>query len=255
MFGKAVEYGMNKSANLNKTLAKFMAGLVRILILLGVIIVVFRIVGVDTSSLSAIVLGFGVAIAFILKDALSDIAAGVMLMLFRPYNIGDEVEIDGTKGVIVAIEILATRMKTRDNIEIIIGNGKAWGGVIRNHTAMGTRRLDKVFGVSYDADLDIAIKTITSAAASDERVYVDPAPWAKIVKLGDSSVDIELRLWCDYDDHRKIKMDISQSVKAALDEAGIGIPYPHEVKIRQSVKHSKARDRVAKLAKLKDIKP
>jgi len=251
-FGSAVEVGMNKSANPNRALAKFSSGLVRILILLGAIIVAFRIVGIDTSSLSAVVLGFGIALAFILKDALSDIAAGVMLMLFRPYNIGDEVEIDGTKGVIVAIEILATRMKTRGNIEIIISNGKAWSGVIRNHTAMGSRRLDKVFGVSYDADLDVAIKAILDAAASDERVYADPAPWAKVVKLNDSSVDIELRIWCDYDNHRKIKMDISQAVKSALDKADIGIPYPHQIIIRKKVKHSKARDRIKTLNKFKN---
>jgi len=251
-FGRAVEVGMNKSANPNPTLARFIAGLVRTLVLLGAIIIALRVIGVDTSSLSAVILGLGVAIAFILKDALSDIAAGVMLMLFRPYNIGDEVEIDGTKGVVVAIEILATRMKTRDNIEIIIGNGKAWGGVTRNHTAMGSRRLDKVFGVSYDADLDIAIKAILGAAASDDRVYADPAPWAKVVKLNDSSVDIELRIWCDYNDQRKIKMDISQAVKSALDKAGVGIPYPHQTTIRQKVEHSKARDRIKNLAKLKN---
>jgi len=251
-FSRAVEIGMNKSANPNPTLARFIAGLVRTLILVGIVIIILRIIGIDTSPLTAIVLGLGVAIAFILKDALSDIAAGVMLMLFRPYKIGDEVEIGGTKGVVVAIENFATRMKTRDNIEIIISNGKTWSGVIRNHTAMGARRLDKVFGVSYDADLNIAIKAIIDAAASDDRVYADPAPWAKVVKLNDSSVDIELRIWCDYDDHRKIKMDISQTIKAALDAAEIGIPYPHEIKIRQKVKHSKARDRVRKLAALKN---
>lgn len=246
-----VEKLLNKAPNANPTLSRFFASIVKFFILLAAIMAALAVLGVDTSGISGMVLGFGAALAFILKDALSDVAAGVMLMIFRPYNVGDEVEIGGIKGVVQSIEILATRMKTRNNIELIVGNGKAWGGVIKNHTAMGKRRLDKVFGISYDADIDLAIETLTETAAKDPRVYQDPAPWAKVVKLNDSSVDIELRIWCDYNDHRAFKMDISQPVKAAFDAAGIGIPYPHEIKIKQKVKQSKARNRVAKLNKLR----
>ena len=229
--GKGVEKGFNKSPNASVTLSRFFANLVRYILLLVTIIAALTVLGIDTTSLSAMVLGLGAAMAFILKDSLSDVAAGVMLMIMRPYNVGDEIEIDGIKGVVLDIGLIATRMKTRNNIELIVQNGKAWGGVIKNHSALGTRRLDTVFGVSYDADLDKAIAAMTNAAASDPRVYKDPAPWAKIVGLGESSVDIELRVWSDYNDMRAIKMDIAQPVKAALDKAGIGIPYPHEVKI------------------------
>ena len=251
-FSRIVENGFNKSPNANPTLSRFLASIIRYVILFAAILAALSILGVDISGLNGMVIGLGAALAFILKDALSDIAAGVMLMIFRPYSVGDEVEINGIKGVVQSIEILATRMKTRDNIEIIVGNGKAWGGVIRNHNAMGQRRLDKVFGISYDADIDLAIKTLIETASADPRVYQDPAPWAKVVKLNDSSVDIELRIWCDYNDHRNLKMDISQPVKAAFDAAGIGIPYPHEVIIRKKVKHSKARDRIKKLAALRN---
>jgi len=192
--------------------------------------------------------------AFILQDSLSDVAAGVMMMIFRPYNVGDEVEIDGIKGVVTSIELTATRMQTRDNVELIVQNGKAMGGVIRNHNALGQRRLDIDFGISYDADIDKAIDVITATAAADDRVLSDPAPWAKVVSLGESSVDIQLRAWVEYDNLRKLKMDISQPIKAALDKAGIGIPYPHEVKIKQKVKSSKAWDRREKLAKIKNAK-
>lgn len=250
--GRAVENGFNKAPNADPTLSRFFASIVRYVILFVAIMGALSIIGVDTSGLSGMVLGLGAALAFILKDALSDVAAGVMLMIFRPYNVGDEVEIDGVKGVVQSIGILATRMKTRDNVELIVGNGKAWGGVIRNHNALGSRRLDKVFGISYDADIDLAIKTLTDTAALDPRVHQDPAPWAKVVKLNESSVDIELRIWCDYNDHRHIKMDISQPVKAAFNAAGIGIPYPHEVVIKQKVKHSKARDRMKRLAALRN---
>jgi len=237
--GRSLESLLNKAPNANPTLSRFFASIVKFFILFAAIIGALTIVGVNTSGINGVVLGFGAALAFILKDSLADAASGIMLMLFRPYTVGDEVEIGGIKGVVQAVEIIATRMKTRNNIEIIVGNGKAWGGVIKNHTAMGQRRLDKVFGISYDADIDLAIKVLTDTAAQDKRVYKEPAPWAKVVKLNDSSVDIELRVWCDYNDHRAIKMDIVQPVKMAFDAAGIGIPYPHEIIIRQKANTKK----------------
>ena len=237
--GRSLEDLLNKAPNANPTLSRFFASIVKFFILFAAITGALAVIGVNSSGISGMVLGLGAALAFILKDALADVAAGVMLMIFRPYHVGDEVEIDGIKGVVQAVEILATRMKTRNNIEIIVGNGKAWGGVIKNHTAMGQRRLDKVFGISYDADIDLAIKVLTETAAQDKRVYKEPAPWAKVVKLNDSSVDIELRVWCDYNDHRAIKMDIVQPVKMAFDAAGIGIPYPHEIIIRQKANTKK----------------
>lgn len=231
--GRSAENLLNNAPNANPTLSRFFASILRFLVFFAAVIGALAVIGINTSGISGMVLGFGVALAFILQDALKDVAAGVMLMIFRPYNVGDEVEIGSIKGVVLAVEILATRMKTRNNIEIIISNGKAWGGVIKNYNSMGRRRLDKVFGISYDADIDLAIKVLTDTAAKDERVYKEPAPWAKVVKLNDSSVDLELRIWCDYNDHRAIKMDIVQPVKLAFDVADIGIPYPHEVIIRQ----------------------
>ena len=110
---------------------------------------------------------------------------------------------------------------------------------------------DRDFGISYDADIETAIKAITAAAAANPRVHADPAPWAKVVNLGDSSVDIQLRAWCDAADYKALSTEISQPVKQALDTAGIGIPYPHEVKIKQHVKKSKGRDSLAKFKALK----
>lgn len=252
--GTAAETALNKSPNADASLSRFFASLVKYLVLLATIIAALTFLGIDTSSISGMVLGLGAAMAFILQDSLSDVAAGVMMMIFKPYSVGDEVEVDGIKGVVQSIELTATRMKTRDNIELIVQNGKAMSGVIRNHSALGNRRLDIDFGVSYDADINKAIDVITSTAAADDRVLSDPAPWAKVVSLGESSVNIQLRAWVEYDNLRKLKMDISQPIKAALDKAGIGIPYPHEVKIKQKVKSSKAWDRRKKLAKIKNAK-
>ena len=251
---KASEKAFNKAPNADPSLSRFFASLIRYIVLLAAIIAALTFVGIDTTSISGMVLGLGAALAFILKDSLSDVAAGVMMMIFRPYNVGDEVEIDGVKGVVKSIELTATRMNTRDNIELIVQNSKAMSGVIKNHNALGKRRLDIDFGISYDADIDKAIDVIKKTAAADNRVLSDPAPWAKVVNLGESSVDIQLRAWVEYDNLRKLKMDISQPIKAALDKAGIGIPYPHEVKIKQKVKTSKAWDRRKKLAKLKNAK-
>ena len=110
---------------------------------------------------------------------------------------------------------------------INVGNGSVFGNTIKNYYAYGDRRLDMDFGVSYDADLNKAIKAIIKAAENDDRIYSDPAPWAKVTGLGDSAVNIQLRVWCHADHHRKIKMEMSKHVKNALDKAGIEIPYEH----------------------------
>ena len=245
-----IEKGLNLNPKSDPTLSRFFASIVRYLILFATIIAALNVLGVNTSSMSAMILGLGGAMAFILQGSLSNLAAGVMLLLFRPFKIGDEVEVGGVKGKVKAIELTATQLSTADNVEVIVANGKVWGGTIKNHTSMGARRLDKNFGISYDGDIDKAIAAITKAAATNPRVHASPAPWAKVVNLGDSSVDLQLRIWCDAADYKALGTEISQTVKQALDGAGIGIPYPHEVKIKQHVKSSKGRDSLAQFKAL-----
>ena len=245
------ETGFNKVPNSDPSLSRFFASLVRYLLFVVVIMAALSILGVDTSPIFGLIAASGAALAFVLQGALGNVAAGVMLILFRPFKIGDQVEIGGSAGKVTGIELTATTLSTVDNVKIIVANGKVWGGTIKNHTSMGARRLDRDFGISYDADIDTAIAAITSAAAAHPRVHSDPAPWAKVVNLGDSSVDIQLRAWCDAADYKALSTEISQPVKKALDAAGIGIPYPHEVKIKQHVKKSKGRDSLAKFKALK----
>jgi len=133
----------------------------------------------------------------------------------------------GETGVVEETGLLTTRLSTRDNIAITLGNGAIFGGTIKNYNHDGKLRLDTDIGVSYDANLDDAIAAIISAAERDERIYKDPAPWAKVTTLGDSAVTIQLRVWTDAEDHRGVKMAISQPIKEALDKAGIEIPYEH----------------------------
>lgn len=248
--GRGVEVGLNRAPNSDPSLSRFFASLARYLMLFVTIMAALSVMGIDVGALSAAVVGLGAAMAFILQGSLSNLAAGVMLMIFRPFKIGDEIEGGGTKGVVTNIELTATRLKTADNVEVIIANGKLWGGTIRNNNGFETRRLDVNFGVEYGADIPTAIKAITQAAATNPRVHADPAPWAKVVNLGDSSVDLQLRVWCNAGDYKALSTEISQPVKAALDAANIGIPYPHEVKIKQHVKSSKGRDSLAKFKAL-----
>jgi small conductance mechanosensitive channel len=245
------EGAFNKAPNSDPGLSRFFASLVKFLLMLVVVMAALSVIGVDTSPIFGLIAASGAALAFVLQGALGNVAAGVMLVLFKPYKIGDDVEVGGESGKVSAIELTATRLTTTDNVDIIIANGKIWGGTIKNYTSMGARRLDRDFGISYDDDIDKAIAAITAAAAANPRVHADPAPWAKVVNLGDSSVDIQLRAWCDAADYKALSTEISQPVKQALDAAGISIPYPHEVKIKQTVKSSKGRDRSKRLKALK----
>lgn len=247
----AVEKNLNKAPNSDPSLSRFFASLVKFLLMVVVVMAALGILGVDTSPIIGLIIASGASLGFILQGSLSNVAAGVMLLLFRPFNIGDEIETSGVAGVVTGIELTATRFKTSDNVEIIVANGDIWGGTIKNRTSMGARRLDVNFGISYDDDIETAITAITGAAATNPRVHSDPTPWAKVVNLGDSSVDIQLRAWCDAGDYKALSTEISQPVKQALDAAGVSIPYPHEVKIKQSVKSSKGRERSARLKALR----
>lgn len=240
------EGAFNKAPSTDPGLSRFFASLIKFLLMVVVVMAALSVIRVDTSPIFGLIAASGAAMAFILQGSLSNVAAGVMLILFKPFKIGDEVEVGGSRGKVRNIEMTATRLSTTDNVDIIVANGKVWGGTIKNYTSMGARRLDRDFGISYDADIDTAIKAITAAAAANPRVHADPAPWAKVVNLGDSSVDIQLRAWCDAADYKALSTEISQPVKQALDAAGISIPYPHEVKIKQHVKSSKGRDSLAK---------
>lgn len=250
--GRATENTLNKKPDAEPTVSRFAGSIVKFLVLLATIIAALTILGIDTTSLSAMILGFGAAMGFVLQGSLSNIAAGVMLLFFRPFKVGDEIDAAGTSGKVTEIGITATRLKTTDNREIILSNGSVWGGTIVNNTSLGDRRMDVVFGIDYGADIDKAIKALTETAAAHPLVKDKPEPWAKVVNLNESSVDLELRAWCKASDYRALKVSIAQPVKAAFDKAGIGIPYPHEIKIKQHVKKSKARDRIARLKSLRN---
>ena len=230
---RAAESSTKKMPTVDETLARFFGSVVLFVGMVAVLVSALSAMNINLAWIGTIVAALFVALGFALQDTLGDFAAGVMLVAFRPYKIGDEVEIGGEQGVVSRLGLFTTHLKTRDGIEFVVGNGAVFGNTIRNFYAYDQRRLDMDFGVSYDANLDDAIAALLKVADGDDRIHAEPAPWAHVTGLGDSAVNLQLRLYCHPDEHRGIQMDISHRVKNALDAAGIEIPYEHAVIIKR----------------------
>jgi len=222
-----------KIPNIDATLARFFGSLVLFAGMAAVIIMALSAMKVNLAFLASIIAALVLALGFALQDTLGDFASGIMLALFRPFGIGDQVELAGETGVVEQTGLFRTKLSTRDNVIISLSNGSVFGGTIKNYFHDGKLRLDTDISVSYDADLNKSIKAVLNAVKGDSRIHSDPAPWAKVTNLGDSAVTIQLRVWTDAEDHRKVKMDISKPIKQALDKAGIEIPYEHCVVVRK----------------------
>ena len=188
----------------------------RLLLLLAVVVLV-GLLGLGSASL---------AIGLSLQSSLSNFASGVMLIIFRPFTKGDFVEAGGATGVVDKISIFTTTMTTPDNKEVIVPNGAIIGSNITNYSARPTRRVDMVFGVSYDEDIRKAKQMLEDIIAADERVLPEPAPVIALGELADSSVNFLVRPWAKAEDYWALKWDITETVKLKFDEAGISIPYP-----------------------------
>jgi len=221
-----------KSPNVDETLANFLSSIVGYVIKIMVIIAAITKLGVETTSLVAILGAATLAIGLALQGTLGNVAAGVMLMLFRPYKLGDYVEVAGNEGDVEDINIFTTNLATVDNVKVIIANGEAWGSTIKNFTSLGLRRVDVDYGIHYDDDIDKAIKVINETAAKHPNVLSEPhAPWAKVVTLNESSVDIQSRVWCKPEHYWDVMFDLKKSIKEAFDKNNITIPYPTSIEL------------------------
>lgn len=230
---RMVRNRVNNTPEIDQTLGNFAASIVRWVILLMVLVAILGIFGIEATSLVAMMGAATLAIGLALQGTLSDLAAGFMLILFRPYKIGQYVDVGGTAGTVVDLNLFVTEMVTPDNVQIIIPNGQAWGSIITNFSAHDTRRVDVVFGIDYGDDADKAKQIILDTANADERVLKDPEAWARVTNLGDSSVDITMRVWCAAEDYWELKFGLTQAIKEAFDKDGISIPYPHTVEIKR----------------------
>ena len=211
---------------LDTEVAKFLSNIIHVLLFVFVIIASLDQLGVETTSLVAILGAAGLAVGLALKDSLGNFAAGVMLIMFKPFRVGHYVEAGGTSGTVKEIRIFASTMNSPDNKVITVPNGSIMSGNITNYSELPTRRVDMVFGVSYDADLSVVKKVLEEVLAADERVLKDPAPTIVVGELADSSVSFLCRPWVKSADYWPVLWDTTETVKRRFDEAGIGIPFP-----------------------------
>ncbi|OIQ29163.1 MAG: mechanosensitive ion channel protein MscS [Alphaproteobacteria bacterium MedPE-SWcel] len=233
LIASAVRTRINKTPQIDETLGSFVASMVRWVLLAIVLVAVLGIFGIEATSLVAMLGAATLAIGLALQGTLSNLAAGFMLILFRPYKLGQYVDIGGTAGTVKDLNLFFTELVTPDNVQLIVPNGEAWGAIITNFSAHATRRLDITFGIDYGDNIEQAKAVILRLAEADSRVLTTPEPWVRVTNLGDSSVDISTRLWCNAEDYWELKWAMIQGVKEAFDSEGISIPYPHSVEIQK----------------------
>lgn len=207
-------------------LVSFLVAILRWILLLFVVIAALSQLGINTNSLVAVLGAAGLAIGLSLQSSLSNFAAGVMLIIFRPFTKGDFVEAGGATGVVDTISIFTTTMTTTDNKEVIVPNGAIIGGNITNYSARPTRRVDMVFSVSYEDDIRKAKQLLEEIISADERVLKEPKPVIAVGALAESSIDFLVRPWAKQEDYWGLLWDTTETVKLRFDEAGISIPYP-----------------------------
>ena len=217
--------GMEKS-NLDETLRKFLDDIVYGLLLVVVVLAALNNLGVNTTSFVAILGAAGLAVGLAFKDTFSNIGAGVLLIVFRPFTVGNFIQVAGESGVVEEINLFSVMMKTGDNKQIIIPNSSIIGGNITNFSAKETRRVDFVFGIGYDDDLKLAKTTLEEIINEDERVLKDPATFVAVSELADSSVNFVVRAWVKSSDYWGVYFDTLEKVKLTFDEKNISIPYP-----------------------------
>lgn len=215
-----------QKAHVEKTLVGFATNLTFALLMTLVILSAIQKLGVPTTSFIAVIGAAGLAIGFALQGSLANFAAGVMLILFRPFKAGDYVEAGGVSGAVEQIQIFATMLKTPDNKRVIVPNSEITGGTITNYSANDTRRVDLVFGIGYGEDIKKAKDVLDDILARDERVLKDPAPKIAVAELGDSSVNFVVRPWVKTPDYWDVRFDVTEAVKQRFDAENINIPFP-----------------------------
>lgn len=222
---KSVKRLMTK-ANLDDVLTNFLGSLLSAALMVVVIIAALDQLGVDTKSVLAIFAAAGLAVGLALKDSLSNFAAGVMIVMFKPFKNGDFIDAAGVTGTVDMIGIFNTILRTGDNREITVPNSQIYGGVITNFSARETRRIDLVIGIGYGDDIKAASNLLEQILNNDERILKDPAPVIMVSELGASSVDFAVRPWVNSADYWAVRSDTLESIKTEFDKAGISIPYP-----------------------------
>ena len=224
---KSITYKrMLKNKKIDDSVAKFSSNIVYILFLVFTLIAFLNQLNVATASVIAVLGAAGLAVAFALQGSLSNLASGVLLIMLKPFKAGDYVECAGVQGFVEEVDMLTTQIRTTDNKRVIIPNAQLTSNNMINYSANKTRRVDLVFGVSYDADIDHVKRVIAEELDSDERILKDPAHYIGLVELADSSVNFVVRPWCTVANYWDVFFDTQERVKKRLDKEGISIPFP-----------------------------
>ncbi|MFJ6023699.1 mechanosensitive ion channel family protein [Brevundimonas sp. NPDC092305] len=213
------------------TVLSFAVQIVRVVVLIIGLIAVLQRLGVQTTSIIAVLGAASLAVGLALQGTLSNVAAGVMLLVLRPYRVGDIVDLGGNIGSVQRLDLFTTQLSNGNNVKIVVPNSKVLSDVILNLSGQKTRRIEIKFGVGYGDNLNDARKVLESAALAHEKVLGDPEPWAGVTALLDSSVEVSLHAWVKSEDHFQTQADLFQAGKEALDAAGIEIPFPHQVAV------------------------
>ena len=222
---KLVERRLTKY-EIDAILVRFVTSVSRATLLLIVIIAALSVLGINATSLVALIGAAGLAVGLALQDSLKNFASGVMLIIYRPFKVGDFVEAGGTDGIVERITMFTTIMRTPDNREVIVPNGAIYNDTIVNYSARGTRRVDMVFGIGYDDDIRQARDIIQGILETDERVLEEPEPVIAVSELAESSVNFAVLPWVKTPDYLAVRFDMTEKIKLAFDENGIAIPYP-----------------------------
>ncbi|OJU14019.1 MAG: hypothetical protein BGN86_13750 [Caulobacterales bacterium 68-7] len=228
---KGVETLNGRHHPADRTLSSFISTLVRyVVIVIGAIAVLGQL-GVQTTSVLAVLGAASLAIGLALQGTLSNVAAGVMILVLRPYRVGDRVELNGRAGKVAHLDLFNTRVLGYDGLTSHLPNGKVFGETIINIDQAGRRRIEHTVGIDYEDDMDAALKLLLRIAADDKRVLDEPAPKAHVSALGDSSVSVTLECWTHPDDWGDARFDLLKQIKTTFDAEGLTFPYPHQVTV------------------------
>lgn len=234
---KATVRALARVENVDNTLTTFFASIVRYLIIAITIMAVLSQFGIETTSLIAVLGAAGLAVGLALQGTLSSVAAGVMLLIFRPFKVGDYVEVAGQAGTVNALTLFVTELNTPDNVHIVVPNAEVWGAAVTNYSFNPTRRVDLVMGIDYGDDIDRTTQIILEEVAKDNRIHNSPDPFVAVGELADSSVNLVVRVWCDGGNYWPVKFDLTKALKQRFDAEGISIPFPQTV-IHQAANES-----------------
>jgi len=223
---RATRRALSRTSSVDDTLRGFFSSLVRYIVLAVVVIGVLIQFGVLTASLIAVLGAAGLAIGLAMQGTLSNVAAGIMLLIFRPFKVGQYVQVAGHGGTVRELSLFTTELATPDNVQIIIPNASVWGASVVNYSHHETRRVDFTLGIAYGDDIETAMTVVKQQIDSDPRALADPEPQIVVGELADSSVNLIVRIWANSPDYWPLKFDLTRRFKESFDAAGITIPFP-----------------------------